>query len=202
MTMARADAHTRTVTWLKVAMPLAALAILSTLFLVADQIDPEDALPFAEVDVEDLAREPRMTLPSYAGTTSDGAALTLTAEAAIPGTDDRPAEAVNVALQLVTPDGATTELRAASAVLDTVGHRVVLSGGVTVTTSQGYRLETTEITAKLDRSELEATSAVTATSPAGKLVADGMILSQDSQTPGSYLMVFKGGVRLVYLPGG
>ena len=41
---------------------LSALAILSTLFLVADQIDPEDALPFAEVDVEDLAREPRMTL--------------------------------------------------------------------------------------------------------------------------------------------
>ena len=77
--MARADAHTRVVTWLKIALPLAALAILSTLFLLADKIDPEDALPYAEVDVEDLAREPRMTLPSYAGTTSDGAALSLTA---------------------------------------------------------------------------------------------------------------------------
>ena len=77
--MARADTHTRVVGWLKVALPLMALAVLSTLFLVADQIDPEDALPYAEVDVEDLAREPRMTMPSYAGITTDGAALSLTA---------------------------------------------------------------------------------------------------------------------------
>lgn len=200
--MAKADAHTQAVTWLKVALPLAALAILSTLFLVADQIDPAEALPFAEVDVEDLAREPRMTLPSYAGTTSDGAAITLTAEAAIPGTVDRPAEALGVALHLATPDGAMTEVLAQTAVLDPTGQQVLLSGGVTVTTSQGYKLETREVTAKLDRSGLEAVSAVTATSPAGKLVADGMILSQDNQTPGDYLMVFKGSVRLVYLPGG
>ena len=44
MTMARADTHTRVVGWLKVALPLAALAILSTLFLVARRIDPEAAL--------------------------------------------------------------------------------------------------------------------------------------------------------------
>ncbi|MBL9052753.1 MAG: hypothetical protein JNN02_03385, partial [Tabrizicola sp.] len=49
--MAGTDAHTRVVTWLKVLLPLAALAILSTLFLLADQINPDDALPFAEVDV-------------------------------------------------------------------------------------------------------------------------------------------------------
>ena len=40
MIMARADRHTRVVGWLKVALPLAALAILSTLFLVARRIDP------------------------------------------------------------------------------------------------------------------------------------------------------------------
>ncbi|MGB3251218.1 MAG: hypothetical protein WBB13_18855, partial [Tabrizicola sp.] len=74
--MARVDRHTRLVGWLKVALPLTALAILSTLFLVARRIDPEAALPYAEVDVEDLAREPRMTAPTYAGTTEDGAALT------------------------------------------------------------------------------------------------------------------------------
>jgi lipopolysaccharide export system protein LptC len=49
--MARADAHTRVVGWLKVALPLIALALLATLFLLADRIDPDDALPYAEVDV-------------------------------------------------------------------------------------------------------------------------------------------------------
>lgn len=200
--MAGVDAHTRAVTWLKVLLPLVALAILSTLFLVADQINPEDALPFAEVDVEELAREPRMTLPSYAGTTSDGAALSLTAEAALPGTADRAAEALNVLVELATPDGANTRLSAASAVVDTIGRRLVLTGGVSLTTSQGYRLETPEVTASLDRSGLEATAGVRAAAPAGTLTANTMSLHQDNQTPHDYLMVFKGDVRLVYLPGG
>ena len=86
MTVARVDRHTRLVGWLKVILPLTALAILSTLFLVARRVDPEAALPYAEVDVEDLAREPRMTAPTYAGTTEDGAALTLSASD--PGDDD------------------------------------------------------------------------------------------------------------------
>ncbi len=54
-------------------MPLAALAILSTLFLVARTIDPSDAIKFTDLDVEDRLRDPRMTAPTYAGVTSDGA---------------------------------------------------------------------------------------------------------------------------------
>ena len=200
--MARADTHTRVVGWLKVALPLMALAVLSTLFLVADQIDPEDALPYAKVDVEDLAREPRMTMPSYAGTTTDGAALSLTAEAARTATDNSPAKASGLRLELVTPDGGRTELVAATAVMDDAAHEMVLSGGVTVTTSTGYRLETAEIAAKLDRTGLESRGPVTATSPAGRISADGMTLGQDIQTPGAYLLVFNGAVRLVYQPGG
>jgi lipopolysaccharide export system protein LptC len=188
--------------WLKVALPLLALAILSTLFLVADRIDPEDALPYAKVDVEGLARDPRMTAPSYAGTTSDGAALTLTAEEAVPGGPDDPARASGLRLDLKTPDGGTTELRAAQALVDQSARQLVLSGGVTMTTSTGYRLETAEVVAELDRSGLESRGEVVATGPAGEIRADGMSLRQDNQTAGTYLLVFNGGVRLVYRPGG
>ncbi|MFN4204658.1 MAG: LPS export ABC transporter periplasmic protein LptC, partial [Tabrizicola sp.] len=145
--MARADTHTRVVGWLKVALPLAALAILSTLFLVARQIDPEAALPYAEVDVRDLAREPRMTAPTYAGTTSDGAALTLRAHEARPASEASEAAATELRLELATPDGAQTELAAARARMDSASQQIVLSGSVTVTTSSGYRLETEEIVA-------------------------------------------------------
>lgn len=200
--MARIDTHTRVVGWLKVALPLMALAILSTLFLVADRIDPDDALPYAEVDVEDLAREPRMTAPSYAGITSDGGALTLTAEEARPEAEGTAAEAQGLRLELATPDGGRTELRAATAVMDQAERQVVLSGGVTVTTETGYRLDTAEVAAKLDRSSLQSAGEVHATGPAGEITAGGMTLSQDNQTPGDYLLIFNKGVRLVYLPGG
>ncbi|MFM7442981.1 MAG: hypothetical protein ACKO2N_03560, partial [Tabrizicola sp.] len=169
--MARADTHTRIVGWLKVALPLTALAILSTLFLVARRIDPEDALPYAEVDVEDLAREPRMTAPTYAGTTSDGAALTLSAEEARPAGEGAPAKAAVLRLELATPDGSRTDLVAGTAQMTPGAREVVLSGGVTVTTSSGYRLETAEVAAKLDRTGLESRAPVTATGPAGDIRA-------------------------------
>lgn len=200
--MARVDRHTRIVGWLKVALPLAALAILSTLFLVARRIDPEDALPYAEVDVEDLAREPRMTAPTYAGTTSDGAALTLTADEARPAAEGTPAQAAKLRLDLTTPDGARTELVAAMAALDDATREIVLSGGVTITTTAGYRLETAEMSARLDRTGLESRSPVTATGPLGDIRADRMALSQDNRTTGAYVLVFNGDVRLLYRPGG
>lgn len=199
--MARADRHTRLVSWLKVALPLAALAILSTLFLVARRIDPDAALPYAEVDVEDLAREPRMTAPTYAGTTEDGSALTLSAEDARPATEQSPARAAGLRLELATPDGSRTELLAAEAQLDDASRQMLLSGGVVLTTSSGYRLETAEIAAKLDRTGLESRATVKATAPAGEITAQGMELRQDNRTPGAYVLVFKGDVRLVYQPG-
>jgi lipopolysaccharide export system protein LptC len=199
--MARGDRHTRVVGWLKVVFPLTALAILSTLFLVARRIDPEAALPYAEVDVEDLAREPRMTSPTYAGTTVDGASITLSAEEARPATEGASAQAAGLRLDLATPDGGTTELVAAEARMDDTAQELVLSGEVTVTTSSGYRLTTAEMAAKLDRTGLESRSPVVAQGPAGEITADGMVLSQDTRTPGEYVLVFKGGVRLVYQPG-
>lgn len=199
--MARVDRHTRVVGWLKVALPLAALAILSTLFLVARRIDPDAALPYAEVDVEDLAREPRMTAPTYAGTTEDGSALTLSADEARPADEGSAAQAARLRLELATPDGGRTELVAAEARMDDTTRQVVLSGGVTLTTSTGYRLETAEVAAKLDRTGLESRAPVKATGPAGEITAAGMVLSQDNRTPGAYVLVFKGGVRLVYQPG-
>ena len=200
--MARVDRHTRLVGWLKVILPLTALAILSTLFLVAHRVDPEAALPYAEVDVEDLAREPRMTAPTYAGTTEDGAALTLSASEARPAAEGTPAKAAGLRLELATPDGGRTELLAAEAVMDDATRQVLMSGGVTLTTSSGYRLETAEVAAKLDRTGLDSHAPVVATGPAGEIRADGMSLRQDNRTPGAYVLVFKGSVRLVYQPGG
>ena len=196
------DRHTRVVGWLKVALPLMALAILATLFLLADRIDPEAALPYTEVDVEGLAREPRMTAPTYAGTTSDGAALTLVAKEARPATENAPSDAEEPRLRLETPDGAITDLSADTAVLDREGGEIVLSGAVRVTTSGGYQLETAEMVAQMDRSGLQSDTTVTAKGPPGEIVSGGMTLAQDSRTPGAYLLVFNGGVRLVYRPGG
>jgi hypothetical protein len=51
---------------------------------VSDPPDPDRALPYAEVDVAQLARELRLTQPRFAGVLPDGREITLVAEAAAP----------------------------------------------------------------------------------------------------------------------
>ena len=52
---ARDNVHSRVVFWLKIILPLLALAILSTLFLFSRRIDTDQALPYAEVSGSTVA---------------------------------------------------------------------------------------------------------------------------------------------------
>jgi hypothetical protein len=74
--MSRQDGRTRTVFWLKVLLPLVALGLLSTLFLLARTADPDLALRYADVDVAELSKEEQVAGPAYSGVTRDGASLT------------------------------------------------------------------------------------------------------------------------------
>jgi lipopolysaccharide export system protein LptC len=200
--MSDQDFHTRLIAWLKVVLPLLALAILSTLFLVARTVDPESAIPFVDVDVADRLREPRMVEPTYAGVTSDGASLFLTAAEARPDKGpDSPGRATSLSGSLETPDGVRSDIIAAQATLDTPGRKVILSGGVEISTSGGWKLQSDTLTAATDQTDLEARTPVTASGPAGTLTANTMRLTQNPKDEGRYLLVFNGAVKLIYVPG-
>lgn len=199
--MIETDRHSRLIGWLKIAFPLLALVILSTLFLVARTVDPNDAIPYAEVDVEERLREPRMTAPTYAGLTKDGAALTLVADEARPAADATSGpSAKTLSASLETPDGARTDLTAATASIDSTADKIVMSGGVVVTSSSGWRVESESLTAAMDVTDIEAPVFVTATGPAGTVTANSMRITEDAHQSGRYLLVFNGAVKLIYRP--
>jgi len=190
--------HSRLVAWLKVILPLAALALLSMLFLVSRGIAPEDALPYSEVDVAELAREPRLTAPRYAGVTLDGAALSITAGVARPDTAGAGgATATALSARLETPDGVTTDIAASDGRLDTAAGLLTLTGDVHITASSGFAITTDEMTAATDRTLLVSPGAVAATAPMGRIDAGAMQLTTEGD---GYVMVFNGGVKLVYEP--
>lgn len=193
--------HSTLVAWLKVVLPLVALGILSTLFLLSRTIDPEGALPYAEVDIAERAREPRLTAPTWAGVTDDGSALTVTAAEARPGDKAADAgaraEAVRAVLQM--PGGASADVVAASGQFDAAGKLLTLGGAVVVTSSTGWRVESDLITAALDQTGLQSPGPITATGPAGQLTAGRMVLTP-SATRGEFVLVFTGDVRLIYHP--
>jgi len=76
------NTYSRVVAWAKVLLPLLALALLSTLFLVARTVDPAQKLPFADIDVDAIAREQRIGAPKFNGVTKEGTAISLSADSA------------------------------------------------------------------------------------------------------------------------
>ncbi|MCU0816598.1 MAG: LPS export ABC transporter periplasmic protein LptC [Cypionkella sp.] len=201
-TMNKPDTHSRLIAFLKVALPLLALALLSSLFLLSRSINPEDAIPYSEVDVEDRLREPRMTQPAYAGVTEDGAALTLSAGELRPRPDDpRSAKALGLVGALETPDGRKTDLSAGQAELEAELGEILLSGGVEIRQATGWTVTTDSMTLRTDRTSLTATTPVAAEGPAGRITANGMNLTQNPEGSGGYVLVFNGAVKLLYQPG-
>lgn len=201
----RDNFHSKAVAWLKVALPLIALGILSTLFLVSSKVDPEATLPGAQAGIAERVREPRLTRPIWSGVTGDGAALTVTADEARPeaggtgaGTGGASAQALRARLEL--PDGGHVLLVADRGRMEPDGSHMTVTGSVVVTTSTGYRIETETLEAQMDQSALRSDTAVTATGPAGRLTAGTMHLTGAPGRSGSYVVVFNGGVRLLYQP--
>jgi len=191
--------HSRLVFWLKILLPLAALAILSTLFLISRRIDTDGVLPYAHVDVKELARDQRLTQPEYSGVTKDGTAFSLRAGIARPLADAGGA-AQDVTATFETKDGLVLGLGADSAQVDTGAGLVSLDGNVMLSTSTGYNMSAIALTASLDATQMKSDGAVTATAPFGNLDAGGMVISRDATGKDGYVLVFNRGVKLLYLP--
>ncbi len=197
----RANLHSQMVGVLKVALPLAALGILSTLFLFSGKIDPEDAIPYASVDVADRLRTPRMTDAGFAGVTADGASLMLTAAIAKPEDGATGANARLVLGTLETSDGAKTELAAAAVDMDSANQMIELSDGVELRSTTGMVIAALGLGIATDRTFAQSRGPVTATGPLGQLSAQEMQLTAQDGVPNSYVLVFNGDVRLLYQPG-
>lgn len=182
---------------LKVTLPLVALGVLSSLFLFSRPIDPDDAIPYANVEIADRLAKPRMTGAGYATVTSDGSTLTLSADQAAPNAIG--AEVTAITATLASADGVTTEITAGKGKLDRAAGQFSLTGGVRVATSAGYQFETDGLMLATDRTSMESTAAITATLPAGSLTAGGMRMTK-RESDNSTLLVFNKGVRLIYVP--
>jgi lipopolysaccharide export system protein LptC len=191
--------HSRMVALLKVVLPLMALALLSTLFLFSRGVDPEDAIPYADVDVQDRMAEPRMVGAGFSGKTANGAALTLTAKEARPGEGDL-ITASDVAASVQFPNGGAIKLTAAFADLRSQAETANLSGGVVVTDETGYWVEAKALTLSTTGILAQSDGPIVATGPLGRMSADEMTITSHIDSSKDVEMVFKGQVTVLYTP--
>ena len=196
--MARDDLYSKMIVWVKVTLPLIALGLLSTLFLLSSTPDPDAALPYAEVDIDQIAREQRVTEPRFAGVVGEDQEIVLLAEtvSAEGGQTDRIyAQAIDGRVDLGMSEIMTVQ--AALGDIDMARQFATLNDGVTVQTSRGYRMVSDTVLMALDEVRLRAPTPVHVTGPGLDLTADAMEMEEVNGEP---IVRFTGSVRMLYEP--
>lgn len=195
------NAYSRFVAWAKVILPLMALGLLSTLFLFSRGIDTGETLPFTDIELEERARDSRITAPTFAGVTDDGTAITVAAEIARPSQNARDVlDATDLHAEIETPDHLMLDVTSVGGRMNGRAGDVFLHGGVEIQTSTGYRITSETFRANIPRSTVLAEGSIAVTGPLGSFRADEVSLRPGSDPGAGYLLVFKGGVKLIYLP--
>lgn len=199
--MARADnTYSRVVAGMKVLLPLIALGLLSTLFLISRTVDPSKSVPVAQADVEKRAQDMGASNPSFAGVTDTGDEILFSAGIARPGRDvDGPITADAVTAQIRLAAGTTVDITARAAEFDQRAMKTQLRGDVQITTSTGYVIDTDRLDMNLDALDATTPDTVTATGPLGDLTAGQMVL-RNANGNGAAELLFTEGVKLIYQP--
>jgi lipopolysaccharide export system protein LptC len=194
------DRYSRLISWLKVLFPLAALAILSTLFLLSRAIDPDAQIPFADKEIQDRLRDQQVTGPFFTGTTADGDQIMFSAEKlTTPEGQTGSNEAENIKTVVDLAQGDTVTLTAQRARFDLARDHAELTGEVLITTTSGYRVTSDLLTSAISSLSVNSPGRVSGETPAGTLDAGSMTLSVPQKGAGAQL-VFTNGVKLVYTP--
>ena len=193
------DGYSRLVALLKVLLPLAALALLSTLFLLSRGVDPDATIPFAKTEIQDRLRERQITAPFFSGVTEKGEEILVTATAARPGIFSGNASADNLSGRITLVGGTLVFLSALKGTIEADKNRVSFQGTVDMETSQGFQMTSETLHSALDIVAIESPGLVKGTSPIGTFTAGMMLLTQGSETKDAVLQ-FKNGVKLIYDP--
>ena len=188
------------VAWLKILLPLAALGILSTLFLLSKNIDPTTTIPFTTVDLRERAASQQVSSPEFAGATAEGDLIAFRAVSARPDPERTSrlfAESLDARIDLAT--GATITFSAEGGVVDETIDRAELSGDVIIESSMGYVVKADQLVSGMREIHAETPGPIVGFGPPGEFTAGRMLITS-GETDDNVQMLFTKGVKLIYDP--
>ncbi|WP_353535676.1 LPS export ABC transporter periplasmic protein LptC [Cognatishimia sp. WU-CL00825] len=192
--------YSTVIAWLKVLLPLIALMLLSTMFLFARSVAPTSSIPFAKSELEERARDQRISAPFFAGQTLAGDSISVTAESAKPDLDNpRVTHASDISAQLDFTDGSTVAFASDAATINSLTLGATLKGHVMIESTTGYTITTQELLVDMDTGTASATHEIAGSGPAGQFRAGAMQMSQ-SDDGARTRFLFTNGVNLLYTP--
>lgn len=194
--MPGSNRYSQVVSYVKIVLPIIAIGILSTLFLLSRTPDPERAIPFANVDLEELAREQRLGSPRYAGTTNAGREVVVVAETAAPVDGQLDLISVDTLdARIELDDTRFVDITSLQGVINLETNIADLSTDVEVADSTGYTLDTENLLVNFREFAMSSPTDVVVEGPGFHLEAGSMDLSG---AEGAQVLIFNGGVKVLY----
>jgi lipopolysaccharide export system protein LptC len=194
--------YSRLVAVLKILLPLVALGLLASLFLISPEETLEGTLEFAETDLDALGSGLRITNPTFTGTSGGDDRFRFTADLVVP--DQAPPSRASISAlegEVRFADGRELALSAASAELDIEAERMELRGEVAIDTSDGYHVTADRLEIAFATGELTARGGVVAEGPMGRISSGIATIAPSPRDEEARMFSFGDGVRLVYEPG-
>ena len=196
--------YSRFVRIVKVVLPLLAIALLSTVFLVQRDVGFDGQLVFSDIDRNALGDGLTVRNPEITGVSSGGDAFRISAATAIPD-GPRPQEIRFTKLNSQTnfQSGLTLSVAADQGRVDIENQVMQVEGAVVVETSDGYVGRTEEALVNIRDGVFETKASVSVEGPLGKIEAgklkvedgdDGEVSEQNRH------FLFENGVKLIFLP--
>ena len=194
--MPGSNRYSQVVSYVKIVLPIIAIGILSTVFLLSRTPDPERAIPFANVDLEELAREQRLGSPRYAGTTNAGREVVVVAETAVPVDGQLDLISVDTLdARIELDDTRFVDITSLQGVINLETNIADLSTDVEVADSTGYTLDTENLLVNFREFAMSSPTDVVVEGPGFHLEAGSMDLSG---AEGAQVLIFNGGVKVLY----
>lgn len=196
----RKDRHSTMVRVLRWVLPVVALLLLASIFLLSNSNKVRQGIIIADAKLKSLASG-QIDNPNFSGVTSSGDAFTISASSALPdGPNPEKIELKEPRTTIEFENGRRFETVAGAGLLDLNSSEATLSNDVDLTTSNGYTAHSTALLLNFETGNVYSIGPVEAEGPIGSIQAGSMQLIQNlNENPnGNAVLMFTGGVKMVY----
>lgn len=196
----RQGGYSRFIYYVKIILPLIAIALLSTVFLFTKERTLEGGLTFSKADLLSLKTGMRLSKPRFSGSNAQGDVYDFSAQLVLPDAPNPSMlEAVGLSGEIRFIQGEKLLLNAGKAEYRVNTQALRLLDGISIAFSNGFHAKSEELLAELEIGRLTTKGAVIASSPMGNIEAGSLRVEQELQNGEEKRMIwFENGVKLVF----
>lgn len=198
--------YSRYVQWAKIALPILAVGLFSSVFLVSEtDVFEGTGIVFSDADLSALGDGVQIKSPRFSGVTDGGDKFLLTANYANPDSN-KPSvigmESVSATLDLAS--GEHVDVTATSGELQIPTQELRLTDGITISTSQGFRAKMRSALAYMRKGSVISEDPVEVVGPMGQITALSLefktVFATEGENVQNHILSFRDEVRVIFHP--